>query len=76
MSDLQTEPTIDYVLVMAPIEGDEGIGWRVGYRGVTRIDFTEKTGVYSNIPYIRVWKGDALFAEYARHKCVGVEYAI
>jgi hypothetical protein len=66
--------TIRYVKVSNEFEGNEGDGWAVGYQGVTKIDLTEKPGEYCMIPYIRVWKGDFLFAEYCQHKCVGVEY--
>lgn len=44
----------------------------VGRNGVTRIEPIEKSGMHANIPYVRVWKGDAPVAEYCQHNIVGV----
>jgi hypothetical protein len=68
------EQKIRYVTVMLPIEGDEGVGWLVGMNGVTHITATEKPGLHCNIPYIQIWKGECLAAEYCQHGIVGVEF--
>ena len=47
----------------------------VGRDGVTRIEATIKPGMYSNIPYVRVWKGDICEAELCQHNIVGVYFA-
>jgi hypothetical protein len=45
----------------------EGVMWRVGAKGITRIEPTMKNGEYAHIPYFRVWRGDAVVAEYCQH---------
>lgn len=45
---------------------------KIGEGQVTKIEATEKSGEYSNIPYIRVWKGDVAMAEFSQHKLSGV----
>ena len=47
----------------------------VGRYGVTRIEAFTKSGMYSNIPYVRVWKGDKPYAEFCQHQIVGVYFA-
>lgn len=49
--------------------------YRVGKDGVTRIEACIKPGVYSNIPYVRVWKGDVCEAEFCQHNIVGVYFS-
>ena len=48
---------------------------QVGSNDVTRIEATEKSGMYANIPYVRVWKGDECLAEFCQHNIVGVYFA-
>jgi hypothetical protein len=47
----------------------------VGRNGVTRIEACIKPGMYSNIPYVRVWKGEVCEAEFCQHNIVGVYFA-
>ena len=54
---------------------DSATFYRVGKDGVTRIEACIKPGVYSNIPYVRVWKGDVCEAEFCQHNIVGVYFA-
>lgn len=53
-------------------------GWietyNVGHNGVTRIEATTKSGVYADIPYIRIWVGDKALAEFCQHGVVGVYF--
>lgn len=49
--------------------------YTVGRNGVTRIEACIKPGMYSNIPYVRVWKGDVCEAEFCQHNIVGVYFA-
>ncbi len=65
---------IRYVKVSNEFEGNEGDGWAVGYSGVTEIEMVLRAGLHSDIPYVRVWKGKFMFAEYCLHNIVGVEY--
>lgn len=54
---------------------DEGsIYYRVGHSGVTRIEACAKPGVYCDIPYVRVWKGEVCEAEFCQHNIVGVYF--
>jgi hypothetical protein len=48
--------------------------WTVGQNGVTRIEAFTKSGMYADIPYVRVWKGDSPAAEYCQHNIVGVYF--
>ena len=48
--------------------------YRVGRKGVTRIEQFMLPGPQGELPYIRVWKGDLVDAEFCRHNIVGVYY--
>ena len=48
--------------------------WRVGRDGVTRIEAFTKSGMYADIPYLRVWRGQLAVAEYCQHNIVGVGF--
>lgn len=50
-------------------------GYVVGRNGVTRIEPCTKSGMYADIPYVRVWKGDVCEAEFCQHNIVGVYFA-
>jgi hypothetical protein len=47
-------------------------GYHVGSSGVTRIEAFTKSGMYADIPYVRVWVGDQPLAEFCQHNIVGV----
>jgi hypothetical protein len=46
----------------------------VGRNGVTQILLVMKPGMYSDIPYVRVLKGDAIEAEFCQHNIVGTYF--
>ena len=48
--------------------------YRIGVRGVTRIEAYEEPGMYCGIPYLRVWTGDLAVAEFCKHNIIGVYY--
>ncbi len=48
--------------------------YEVGVNDVTRIEATTKSGMYADIPYLRVWKGETVIAEFCQHNIVGVYY--
>ncbi len=50
----------------------QGVMWRVGANGITRIEATMKNGEYAHIPYLRVWRDDAAVAEYCQHAVMEV----
>lgn len=47
---------------------------QVGRDGVTRIEACIKPGMYSNIPYVRVWQGEECIAEFCQHHIIGVYF--
>ena len=51
-------------------EGHERVS--VGDAGVTRIEGIMKSGMHSGIPYLRVWCGEYLQAEYCQHNVIAV----
>lgn len=67
-------PQIDFIVVSDNAEAACGESYRVGFGEVTRIEATSKTGEFSHIPYVRVWKGDQPFAEFCQHKIIGVYF--
>lgn len=68
-------PEINEIVIGYDLNGDVIDYFRVGNKGVTRIEATTKPGEYSHIPYIRVWKGDTVMAEFCQHKLAGVYFA-
>jgi hypothetical protein len=48
--------------------------YRVGRYGVTRIEQCEKSGMYANIPYIRVWSGEKVLAEMCQHNIICITF--
>ena len=54
---------------------DVQASFTVGRNGVTRIEACTKSGMHADIPYVRVWKGDACAAEFCQHNIVGVYFA-
>jgi hypothetical protein len=49
-------------------------GFAVGTYGITHIEAFTKSGMLSDIPYVRVWAGDAPLAEFCQHNIVGVYF--
>ena len=60
-------------VVVYRFEHDEQI-WHVGVAGVTRIEACTKSGMFADIPYIRIWNNDKCLAEYCQHHICGVEF--
>lgn len=48
--------------------------WTLGVNGITEIKIVQKEGPMSFIPYVQVWRGEKLFAEYCQHNIFGVLY--
>lgn len=65
---------IAIVNVYNPFEGDGGESFHVGHGGVTQIEAFTKSGMHSNIPYVRVWCGDQPKAEFCQHNIVGIYF--
>lgn len=71
---IQERDDVLYVCIYPPSEGDEGEGFRIGYRDVTAIKIVKRHGPMDWIPYIEVWQGDHLLAEAAQHQCAFVQF--
>lgn len=48
--------------------------YTIGRGGVTRIEATTKSGLHSDIPYVRVYKGELAVAEFCQHNILGVYF--
>lgn len=57
------------------MDGESMQGFVVGFRGVTRIEACQKSGMHANIPYVRVWAGDTCIAEFCQHNIVGIYFS-
>lgn len=49
-------------------------GYAVGRNGITKIEAYEENGLHCGIPYVRIWKGEEVVAEFCKHNIVGVYY--
>lgn len=52
----------------------EAESYEVGKKGTTAIVPIFKSGEYCDLPYVQIWKGEQLYAEFAQHKCQGVYF--
>jgi hypothetical protein len=68
----------DPEIVSIRIDNIPGSEWEytVGSSRVTRIVKSIKCGMHADIPYIEVWAGDHLLAEFCQHGIVGVYFAV
>ena len=65
---------IKSVVVKTLDDGSE-VSYTVGgVSGVTKIEQIEKSGMYSNIPYVRVYKDDSIVAEMCQHNIESVHF--
>lgn len=80
MSEHPVEQAIDQIVIWNGNDDHTAPGayqpeaFRVGVDGVTRIEACTKSGMYADIPYVRVWKGDIAFAEFCQHQIIGVYF--
>ncbi len=74
MSEHPIQQPIREIDVCTDANGDV-LCFRVGRRDVTRIEATTKSGMYADIPYIRVWKGDVCEAEFCQHNIIAVYFS-
>lgn len=73
MSEHPIEQPIREIDIFTDAEGGV-LTYRVGRSDVTRIEACIKPGMYSNIPYVRVWKGGVCEAEFCQHNIIGVYF--
>lgn len=48
--------------------------YEVGRDGVTLIEAATKSGMYADIPYVRIWKGEKCHSEHCQHNVLGVYF--
>ena len=60
--------------VWSSSSGEAHETYQVGIKGVTRIEATTKSGLHADMPYIRVWAGDAAIAEFCQHNVQGIYF--
>ena len=59
----------------ADIDRDGG-AYVVGRNGITKIERFSHPGMYGDIPYILVWKGDQKEGEFCLHNIVGIYFFV
>lgn len=69
------EHPVEQSISAIEISTDPDVSFSVGSSGVTRIEACFKSGMHSNIPYVRVWAGDVCLAEFCQHSIIGVYFA-
>lgn len=69
-----TDPLWPHGNEIASVRLDSQNTVRVGHQEVTRIEGTSKSGMYADIPYIRVWRGNTLAAELCQHNVQAVTF--
>jgi hypothetical protein len=70
-----SEPKIKSVRVYGPVgEFGEIEAYDVGYGDVTEIRKVGRPSHYCDVPYIEVWKGDDLYAEFCQHNVAAVYF--
>jgi len=75
MADPFEHPVQQPIKSITIVEWSDGWeGYRVGQKGVTRIEAVTKSGMHANIPYIRVWTGDTCLMEVCQHNIMGVYF--
>ena len=74
MTETREHPINQPIIGIEISAGEAWSGYNVGRNGVTRIEATTKSGMYADIPYVRVWKGEVALAEFCQHNIVGITF--
>lgn len=72
MTSVREQPPI--VAIEVYKSDDESGYYCVGYLGVNHIESFTKPGMYSDIPYVRVWKNGQMHSEYCQHNILAVYF--
>lgn len=72
MTEHPTEQVIRSILVVDNVHTNEN--YTIGSKGVTKIEPFTKSGMYADIPYLRVWKGEFVHSEFCQHQIIGVYF--
>lgn len=71
----QEEKPLRIIQASILVTKDEEESYRVGGpSGVTKIEKIELPGPHCMVPYIRLYKGDKIFADFCLHNIIGVYY--
>lgn len=65
--------SVKYICIKTLNDGSD-ISYAVGVNGVTKIEQCEKSGMYSNIPYLRVYSGESIIVELCQHNIESVQF--
>jgi hypothetical protein len=71
---IQERDDVRHVIVIASTDNDCGLGYLIGFDGVTHMKIVKRFGPLDFIPYIEVWRGDRLWAEIPQHNTLSVEF--
>lgn len=74
MTAINERDDVRWVVVVAATENDGGLGYLIGFEGVTSIRIVKRFGPLDFIPYIEVWRGERLWAEIPQHNTLSVEF--
>ena len=76
MSEHLKDVEIERVVIVEEGTGDNYCfeGYTVGTGDVTHIEAFTKSGMYSDLPYVRIWKGKTPYAEFCQHNIRGVYF--
>lgn len=72
---MEEHPVKQKIDAIEILDGEGTIGTFTVGRNCTRIEATQKSGMYANIPYVRVWQGDVALAEFCQHNIHGVYFS-
>lgn len=67
---------VRYVLICNPTDNDGGLAYLIGHDGVTEMRIVKRKGPLDWIPYIAVYRGDAIYAEIPQHNALCVEFLV
>lgn len=73
---MEEHPVDQPILAIDVTPSSSTYTYQVGRDGVTRIEACTKSGMYANVAYVRVWRGETALAEFCQHNIVGVYFEI
>lgn len=74
MSEHPIAQEIERVVVWQTLDASVAESYEVGRNGITKIEACAKSGMYSHIPYVRVWKNDVCVGEWCQHNILGLYF--
>lgn len=74
MSDETEHPVKQPIYSITFTDIDGYCAYTVGKDGITLIEPVTKSGMYANIPYLRVWATNICIAEFCQHNLTGIYF--